>query len=263
MARCSAISDRRDCDFAMCGELLGTTRLSSLRGPFKPIPWNLKEEGLARRMLTLWAPVILRLNRGSLNGGFRNPLTIYRGLSGPPGLKPRKSQSGKVSKKSFGTFSRLFPDSPDFLETFFQTFRGSRGGFRTRRARETPVNSTPSKWTRPFWDRLPEVTQKPFLGPKGHFVRCRHSTYSLLFRGLSGGPQRGQQQSATQTLRVHLLGIDKWPTGSQQGLSKRGRGPEGANQAEKAPFGAAPALHLALKCGGIGPDRPRRGPDRP
>ena len=28
------------------------------------------------------------------------------------------------------------------------------------------------------------------------------------FPGLSGGPQRGQQQSATQTLRVHLLGID-------------------------------------------------------
>ena len=28
------------------------------------------------------------------------------------------------------------------------------------------------------------------------------------FQGLSGGPERGQQQSATQTLRVHLLGID-------------------------------------------------------
>ena len=28
------------------------------------------------------------------------------------------------------------------------------------------------------------------------------------FQGLSGGSQRGQQQSATQTLRVHLLGID-------------------------------------------------------
>ena len=27
-------------------------------------------------------------------------------------------------------------------------------------------------------------------------------------QGLLGGPQRGQQQSATQTLRVHLLGID-------------------------------------------------------
>ena len=28
------------------------------------------------------------------------------------------------------------------------------------------------------------------------------------FQGLSGGPQRGQEQSATRTLRVHLLGID-------------------------------------------------------
>ena len=54
-------------------------------------------------------------------------------------------------------------------------------------------------------DRLPEVTQKPFLGPGSlslqsagiertrmclqgeHFVRCCHSTHSLLFGGFSRG----------------------------------------------------------------------------
>ena len=39
-------------------------------------------------------------------------------------------------------------------------------------------------------DRLPEVTQKPF--------------HSLLFKGRRGG----QQQFATQTLHVHLFGLD-------------------------------------------------------
>ena len=40
-----------------------------------------------------------------------------------------------------------------------------------------------------------------------HFVRCCHSTYSL--QGFSGVVRGGQQQFATQTLRVHLLGIQK------------------------------------------------------
>ena len=31
------------------------------------------------------------------------------------------------------------------------------------------------------------------------------------FRDFRGGPRRGQQQSATQTLRVHLLGIEIRP----------------------------------------------------
>ena len=39
-------------------------------------------------------------------------------------------------------------------------------------------------------------------------MRCCHSTHSLLFRVLRGLPG-GQQQFATQTLRVHLLGLDK------------------------------------------------------
>ena len=41
-----------------------------------------------------------------------------------------------------------------------------------------------------------------------HFVRCCHSTPGLLFRGSAGVTRGGQQQFATQTLRVHLLGID-------------------------------------------------------
>ena len=75
---------------------------------------------------------------------------ILRGqlVANNPGTA-RTLYSGTV-KKSFGTFSRLFPDSPDFFETFFQTLGGSRGlretffrlfrGFGARRARETPVN---------------------------------------------------------------------------------------------------------------------------
>ena len=82
-----------------------------------------------------------------------NPLTIYRGLSGTPGPKPRKSlKKVSRSKKSFGTFSRLFLDSPDFFETFSRLSGGPGAGglrrlffrlfsgFRARRARETPVN---------------------------------------------------------------------------------------------------------------------------
>ena len=58
-------------------------------------------------------------------------------------------------------------------------------------------------------DRLPEVTQKPFLGSSSlslqcqhserarkclqgwYFVRCRHSTHGLLFRVLRGSPGGG------------------------------------------------------------------------
>ena len=54
-------------------------------------------------------------------------LAIYRGLSGPLGPKPRQSlkkvsrglrprDPPRVWKKSFGTFSRLFPDSPEFFK---------------------------------------------------------------------------------------------------------------------------------------------------
>ena len=75
-------------------------------------------------------------------------------------------------------------------------------------------------------DRLPEVTQKPFHDPGSLSLQCRHWESSKVLTGLAfcempsqylqsafwglsgGGPQRGQQQSATQTLRVHLLGIE-------------------------------------------------------
>ena len=39
-------------------------------------------------------------------------------------------------------------------------------------------------------------------------MRCCHSTLGLLFRGSAGFTRKGQQQFATQTLRVHLLGLD-------------------------------------------------------
>ena len=90
-------------------------------------------------------------------------MAIYRGLSGPPRPKPRKSLPGppaagppeslaKVSKKSFqhlfktcSRLSRLFPD-------FFQTLGGPRGrsperlfflifsGFRARRGPRDPCS---------------------------------------------------------------------------------------------------------------------------
>ena len=82
------------------------------------------------------------------------------------------------------------------------------------------------KWTQPFLgDGLPEVTQKPCLGPGSPLLAvpslrelespCRVSMlrdadtaptvcFSGVFRGLPGG----QQQFATQTLRIHLLGIE-------------------------------------------------------
>ena len=71
-----------------------------------------------------------------------NPLTIYRGLSGPPGPKPRKSLKKvspgtpesleKVSKKSGESGKRLEKVPKDFFGTFSR-LSGSRG----RRPRET------------------------------------------------------------------------------------------------------------------------------
>ena len=84
-------------------------------------------------------------------------------------------------------------------------------------------------------DSLPEVTQRPSSAQVAslcnagiektrkclqgvHFVRCCHSTHSLLVRGFPGLPGGGQQQFVTQTFRVHLLGIDL--LGSQKGRVK-------------------------------------------
>ena len=76
-------------------------------------------------------------------------------------------------------------------------------------------------------NRLPGGTQKPLLSPGSlrlagpalreprkclqawHCLRCCHCAHGLLFRGSSGVSRGGQQQFATQTLRVHLLGIEK------------------------------------------------------
>ena len=69
------------------------------------------------------------------------------------------------------------------------------------------------KWTRPFWGTdcrratkslsLAQPASRKCLQGK-HFVRCCHSTHGLLFRGSWGVTRRGQQQFATQTLRVHF-----------------------------------------------------------
>ena len=75
-------------------------------------------------------------------------------------------------------------------------------------------------------DRLPEGTQKPLLGPGSPSLQCWHwesskvlaglafcetlSQYpQSVFRGSAGDVREGQQQFATQTLRVHLLGLEK------------------------------------------------------
>ena len=94
---------------------------------------------------------------------------------------------------------------------------------------------------------------------------CRVSIL-LLFRDFRGSSEGGQQQSATQTLRVHLLGIDwqnsdelesgKWGSGkSKRGLSKQGLCPKGANWAKRALLGNFCSSPVAVACRGIGPNR--------
>ena len=64
-------------------------------------------------------------------------------------------------------------------------------------------------------------------------MRCRHSACSLLFRDFWGGPQRGQQQSATQTLGVHLLGMEIWKVSSDAGSHTDLQNPTESSQKEK------------------------------
>ena len=82
------------------------------------------------------------------------------------------------------------------------------------------------KWMRPFWGTdcrsapksLSSAQTAPLCSAGSerarkcsqgyHFLRCCHSTHGLLFRGSAGITRGGQQQFATQTLRVHLVGID-------------------------------------------------------
>ena len=75
-------------------------------------------------------------------------------------------------------------------------------------------------------DAAPEVTQKPFLGLKQPLFAvpalrelesaCRVSIFwdavtvpTVCFSGFSTVRRGGQQQFATQTLRVHLLGLEE------------------------------------------------------
>ena len=75
---------------------------------------------------------------------FKNPLTIYRGLSGPPGPKtPKKSENSLLGppapglwKKSGRSLSGPFRDFLQTLQTFSRLFPDSRG-VRGRRPRET------------------------------------------------------------------------------------------------------------------------------
>ena len=48
---------------------------------------------------------------------------------------------------------------------------------------------------------------------------------------------------------------------SKRGLSKRGLGPNGANWPKRAFRGNLCSSFVAVRCGGIGPDRPRKSPD--
>ena len=122
--------------------------------------------------------------------------------------------------------------------------------------RHLSVPNVMCKWTRPFWgadcQRSPESlssaqaaslcsagierTAKCLQGEQ--FLRCCHSTHSLLFRvfvGVAGGGGF-QQQFATQTLRVHLLGIH----GSTQGKKKAHNHQEFSGMFLMCSFGVIP-----------------------
>ena len=75
-----------------------------------------------------WEPVD-HLQRSLGPSGPETPKKTEKSLPGPPAPGPSESLE-KVLKKSFGTFSRLFSDSPDFFETFS---RLSGGQLRKRR----------------------------------------------------------------------------------------------------------------------------------
>ena len=95
--------------------------------------------------------------------------------------------------------------------------------------RVKPRKSTMCKWTRPDWGtdcrRAPKSLSSAQAAPlcsagierprkclRGqHFLRCCHSTHGLLFRGSAAVTRGGRQRFVTQTLRVHLLGLEKTP----------------------------------------------------
>ena len=101
----------------------------------------------------------------------------------------------------------------------------SRFAMPAARPQVIAIQSTMCKWTQLFWgtgcQRSPKSlssAQAASLCSAGierarkclqaeHFVRCCHSTRSLLFRGSPGVARGGQQRFAPQTLCVHLLGI--------------------------------------------------------
>ena len=82
------------------------------------------------------------------------------------------------------------------------------------------IYSIMCKWTRPFWGtdcrRAPKSLSSAQAAPffavpalRDLESACRvRSTNGLLFGGPAGVTRGGQQQFATQTLRVHLLGLD-------------------------------------------------------
>ena len=121
-------------------------------------------------------------------------MAIYRGRSGPPGPKPRKSlkkisrglrargprESGKSLEKVFsGPFRDFFQTLETFsrLSHFFQTF----SGFRAQRARETPVNGQRTG------------SQLYFVGPKN----SRKAPAKF--------PAKKHQEKFTDELRMRIL----------------------------------------------------------
>ena len=116
----------------------------------------------------------------------------------------------------------LCPRGPEFYTPLALNCKKGRTSQHSR-----CIKSIMCKWTRPFWGtdcrRSPESLSSAHAAPlcsagierarkslQGErFVRCCHTTHSLLFRVSPRATRGGQQQFVTQTLRVHLLGLCK------------------------------------------------------
>ena len=126
----------------------------------------------------------------------KGPNTVFLDRSGP-----RKSHE-KTTKKLRVKMPQVTKMFPEFV--FCQDYR----------ANGRAVRQTAGGYSNAF----PRLKQPLFAVSASRelesasrvvfFVRCCHSTHSLLFRVLRGSRGGGQQQFATQTLRVHLLGLD-------------------------------------------------------
>ena len=114
-------------------------------------------------------------------------------------------------------FRNFFREAPAVLGVWPTRKPFSYQGVSTRGVRHSPdalrQTSIMCKWTRPFRGQTagghPKAFRQPLFAVPA--VRELEPTVCLsgLFQGLPGGGGGGQQQFATQTLGVHLLGIEK------------------------------------------------------